>query len=179
MMASIRVRKTVGNARALGLGLLELLLVLAFMAMLMVISYPKLANQYQAIKFSTQGDKLLNLMQVAKLTALLESKAVTVCPTLDAQRCNGNWHQPVMAFIDRNKDGIVNGADKVISQIEGSVWLSSNRTSYHFSLVYLAATTAGTLTLCAKQMQPMQSKAIIVSNVGRLRVEQGYGNDAC
>lgn len=68
-------RKTMG-----GFSLIELMVTLIIVAILMAVAVPGMTDLYRDARLSTQTDALVSLLNSARLEAVKQRKAMTVCP---------------------------------------------------------------------------------------------------
>lgn len=171
--------KCVGSAKQAGFNLVELSLVLALILIMSSASLPKLAELYFKYQSTYQANQLLRFLQSARLFAITHYSSITVCPSLDNIRCSENWSQQIIAFTDDNKNSEVDGFDQILQLNPAISQLSVNRKTLHFFPVFSAANTTATLTLCLEGAGKTWPKALVVSNMGRVRLERKKDKISC
>lgn len=178
-MEAFRLMKCAGSAEQRGFNLIELGIVLAVTLMLTITSHSKLSDLYNKHYLRSQTDQLFVFLQLARQTALQNFTHVTVCPSSDLSNCNTNWSSTLLAFVDDNRNGKIDGEEQVISTMEAIAGLDVNRRLIHFAPMFSAANTTASLTLCKHSNTRQWASAIILSNMGRIRVEQNQSKRSC
>src|SRR5690606_9757720 len=100
--------------RTIGFSLLELLIVMALLAIFAGLAAPG----FQSTLNSREGELLLRTLtthlSLARTSALEHGAIVTVCPSQDGLTCSGNWNAGHIVFRDGNGDRTVNDDDLLI-----------------------------------------------------------------
>ena len=165
------------NMKMKGFSLIELLVVMAIVAILVTLSMPftgKIIEQYQS---KSEQKSLMTLITFARETAMAEGQTVTLCPAVDKIHCTQDWNQPLIVFLDANASNIAEDADKLRRVAEPlrhgtltfAVFPIGNFLQFNedgFSL-----NQNGTFQYCYKD----QSWQIIINRIGRMRVVEGAG----
>ncbi len=172
-MVYFQKMKPVGNAKQLiqGISLIELMVILVLVLTLVGAAYPKLSEQYNRHLVFSSANKLFNFLKQARATAMSKSAYVTVCPSADLIACSHDWQKTIIAFIDETKSGQINVKEPLIFQFEANEKLSSNRAILHLAPIHIAGSTAATITLCSSGESSRWRRAIVISNMGRVRLE--------
>lgn len=169
--------KTVGSVEQKGFSLIELGIVFAVVITLAGLTQPKLTKLYAKHQIQTQANELLFFLQSAKMQSMQQHRYVTVCPTDSKISCDKDWSKPLIAFVDDNRNSQIDGSDEIILTQEATPKLVVNRRVLYFTPVFSAANTTATLKLCGEQMS--LRRAIIISNMGRVRLEQAFNKISC
>ena len=169
--------KTVGSAEHRGFSLIELGIVLVVVMTLAGLMQPKLAELYAKHRIQTQASALLSFFQSVKMLSMQQHNYLTVCPTIDKLHCSRDWSKPLMAFVDENRNSQIDDSDEIMLTQEATPSLVANRRVLHFSPLFNAANTAATLKLCGEKVS--LRRAIIISNMGRVRQEQSLSKISC
>ncbi|MBF0108254.1 MAG: GspH/FimT family pseudopilin [Magnetococcales bacterium] len=130
-----------------GYTLIELLIVLAIVAILVSSASPFLTSILNDNRLASQFNQLLGSLQFARAEAIRRQTSVTVCSSSDGASCGGNWED---GWITLAQGAVV----KSTPELAGNTTLRFNRTggsasdrilfdSRGFSLDY-----SGTWTLC-------------------------------
>lgn len=173
MMVNFKTLKLAGVVDRAGSGfsLLELMVVLAVSLLVGSYAYPSLSQQYLKWQLFNDADKLFYLLKNARVEALSKSVNITVCPSANGKECSKDWSNPIIGFIDPNKRlQLVNSKQLLFS---GKAYdnLTSNRHSLHFSAIHLASNSAASLRFCSSDNNSRWRRAIIISTLGRVRIE--------
>lgn len=172
-----RAMKTVGNAEQAGFSLVELGIVLAVVMTIAGLSQPMLAKLYAKHQIQSQTNVLLFFLQSVKMLAIQQHSYVTVCPSTNKLNCSKDWSKPLIAFINNNRNNQVDDNDEILLVQDGTPRLAVNRNVLHFSPVFSAANTTATLKLCGKSST--LKRALVISNMGRVRLERAFNKISC
>lgn len=90
-----------------GLTLIELVVVLAMVAILVVISFPSLVSLIQRNRVESEVNAMVSSLQLARSEAIKRGQAVSVCASSNGFRClNANvWSGGWLVFVDRDANG--------------------------------------------------------------------------
>lgn len=166
-----------------GFALLELLVVLAVVAVLTSMSAPAMTGLRQQHRLQAQAEGLLGSLQLARSEALRQQQRVTVCARTADERCAspGDWSQGWVVFADGNANAQRDTHEVVLQkrdalpkgfQLEGNT-LVSRYVSYGpegRSQTVSGAFQAGTLTLCSSAST--QAWLLVINALGKPRLEK-------
>ncbi|GAC1390668.1 MAG: hypothetical protein NVSMB34_04500 [Variovorax sp.] len=123
-------------------------------------------------------------MHLARSEAIKRNGRVALCKTVEGVTCatTGGWEQGWIVFSDTNDNGVRDAGEPVIERIEPfpSMRVTGNTpVSKYVSYVGTGRTKligggfqAGTVTVCAEPGTSDEARQIIVSSVGRPRVQK-------
>ena len=154
-----------------GFSLTELLLVLAMLSVLVGIGAPSLGAMQSQAMLRSERDGIFSLFQAGRGLAISHAQAVTVCGSADGVRCElAAWNTGALLFLDRNRNGVVDGADSVIRHhswsSNGAVLVRGNREKTVFAPDGTAGGSNQSVQLCAADA----GVSVVVSNEGRVRI---------
>lgn len=161
-----------------GFTLIELMIVIAIIALILSVGIPQYNDLVMNGRLSTQTNELQGLLQLARSEAATNRVQTLVCGSTDQANCNtNNWEQGVIAF--RNRDGNnVAAADELIRVIPATTNGITIRGA-NGSLRYL---TDGTMTgvqivrICDNR-GVNNSRQIFINTSGQSRTHQGNYDD--
>ena len=159
-----------------GTTLVELLTALAVCAVLATLAAPSFQTLYSDGRRTAAVNGFLHTVFLARSEAIKRAEIVSVCHSIDGQRCDpgGDWSMGWIVFVNRDRDEPPerDAAEPLIFTSAGSsgVSITSNRRAYSFRPVTQAVVN-GTVVFCDARGST-QARAIIISHTGRPRVAQ-------
>ncbi len=103
--------------RAAGVTLLELLAVIAIVAILMAIGVPSYQYINNSYRISSEANGLLGDLEFARAEAIKEGQTVTACVSADGASCalnDSDWQDGWIVFSDIKDDQTVDTGDTVL-----------------------------------------------------------------
>lgn len=159
---------------ATGFSLVELIITLLIAAILLGVGVPSLADSYRHFRADSNIQKIQQHLLFARSHAISYGARITVCP-LDNNLCINQWQQGLTVFIDNGEYGKFEADDKILFQLEAfhhEDTVSYSRSAIRFLPTGLASGTNGTLRYCPGSADSPYSRAVIISNAGRIRLSQ-------
>lgn len=182
---TILVRTRASRRQARGLTLVELMIVVAIVAVLAGSGAPALTATIKSIQLSMASNDLLWSLFMARSEAIKRKTRVAVCKSADGVACNrdGGWHQGWLVFHDTDNDGERGGGEAVIQRypaLGAGLRVTGNLSVARYVSYSPTGTTrlvgggfqAGTITLCRQSVEAADARQIIVSSSGRPRVQK-------
>ncbi|MCL1123047.1 GspH/FimT family pseudopilin [Shewanella surugensis] len=154
-----------------GFTLVELMTILAVATTLVLVAVPSLTAIYHHLRADSNIRHILQTLQLARNQAMNYGYTVTACPLIE-KTCTEDWHQGIDVFFDNDQANKLDGDDKLIYQtgkFNDADFVTFNRTSIRFKTNGMASGTNGTLKYCPGDPSSSYSKAIIISQSGRVR----------
>lgn len=159
-----------------GFTLIELMITLAIAGVLATIGVPSLAHLLARVQDSGAQGALVTSLRHARTVAVMHNTRVLVCPSSDGRHCQAadEWQHGWIVARDRDHDGQPD-ADIPVIAVHGSlhagarVITSTGREQVAFHPNGGAAGTNATFTVC--HARERDGKSVVVSNTGRVRVE--------
>lgn len=157
-----------------GVSLLDLMTVLAVLAVILSIASP-VGNWLAQQQLRSAHSEILLSINYARHLALSTGSPVTVCPLHGGDKCKTPWQGDLTIFVDPNRAlalGEPAGVRKVV-KIPAAIqvqWRGMNPTSsIRFTPTGLTFVSNGTFTVSHSSLE--QSKKIIINRQGRARTE--------
>jgi type IV fimbrial biogenesis protein FimT len=163
-----------------GATLLELMVVLAVLAILVTIGMPSLTSLINASRVTSAANELVSSLHLARSEAIKRGTRAVMCPSATGTSCtDGGWHQGWLVFHDANNNAALDAGEAVILQqpamhegfrLTGNAPVSRyiSYSSTGAAKLVSGAFQAGTLTVC-NASDPSGARKIIVSSTGRPR----------
>lgn len=104
--------------RPSGFTLIELVAVLAVVAILVMIVAPNMRGFIQEQRMRTQVNDFLSDFYLARNEAIRRKTPVTICKTRDSNTCNATvsdpWSPGRLIFVDLNRDGVRDNGEAIL-----------------------------------------------------------------
>jgi type IV fimbrial biogenesis protein FimT len=166
-----------------GLTLIELVFVLAVVAILATIGLPAMASFVAESRVTAKTNLTMAHLQFARQAAVTHRTNVVACPSDDQNSCSGDnrWDRGWVIFIDRDNDRQADTASdvlRVVAPKEELLLHSAGRHRVRFQPSGAAYGTNLTIRVCDPRKQA-EARAIVVSNPGRVRVRRDLRDSEC
>ncbi|MBK1699940.1 GspH/FimT family pseudopilin [Thiococcus pfennigii] len=169
------------HTRPHGLTLLELLMAIALIGILLSIGAPTFADLVARNRMAVAVNALIAHLQFTRSEAIKRGVPVQLCPSADGATCTGGqaWHLGYIVTTDEKDPAArlrVGGALD-----PNAIQIRSNR----YRVIYQPLGTAGgsnqTFLFCDQRAAATvdDHRKVVLSNVGRPRVETPSGEDPC
>jgi type IV fimbrial biogenesis protein FimT len=151
--------------------LIELLTIVAIVGVLASIAMPRFIELVNNNRMTTQFNELIASLSYARSEAIKRNMSVTVCKSNDGSMCGGDWHNGWIVFVDKDKNGVVDATDELLSKygaLTAGSLLTFARNRVTYSNKGLAIGYTGKFLLCDSRGNNYR-KGLVVSNTGRVR----------
>ncbi|RYD15040.1 MAG: prepilin-type N-terminal cleavage/methylation domain-containing protein [Lysobacteraceae bacterium] len=159
-----------------GFTLVELLMVLAIVAVLSTLAAPAFGSFIGRTQARTARNVLETSLNQARIAAVNHGGHVVVCPSLDAEHCarTTTWHQGWILYVDLDHDRVRADHEPLLAvgQVHASgvaIVSSSGRVVLDYRPDGSAAGTNLTLTICDRRSGASGASTVVVSPSGRVR----------
>ena len=165
-----------------GFTLIELMVVLAVVAVLQTLAAPAFSGAVTSIRLTTAVNSLLSSLLLARSEAIKRNSRVVVCRSTSGNACasSSGWEQGWIVFHDANNNAALDPGESVIAReqaLPNLVRLRGNApvASYvSYTPVGSASYTsgafqAGTFTVCIQSESSGDARQIVISASGRPR----------
>lgn len=181
-----RLYRANSSASQNGFTLIELVIVMAIMAILMPVGIFKLNGVLDSLKLTAASNSLLAHMHLARSEAIKRNGRVVLCKSEGGIVCSaaGGWEQGWIVFDDANDNGQKDGTETLLARegrLSSGLKLTGNlNLASYVSFASNGATKlaggggfqAGTLTICKFSTQASEARQVIINAVGRPRVQK-------
>ncbi len=159
-----------------GFTLVELLMVLAIVAVLSTLAVPAFGAFIGRTQARTARNVLETSLNQARIAAVNHGGHVVVCPSLDAAHCARatTWHQGWILYVDLDHDRVRADHEPLLAvgQVHArgvAIVSSSGRLVLDYRPDGSASGTNLTLTVCDRQSGAGGASTVVVSPSGRVR----------
>jgi type IV fimbrial biogenesis protein FimT len=159
-----------------GFTLIELMMVLAIVAVLLTLALPAFGKLVGRTHAQVARSQLITALNQARIAAVNRGARVVACPSSDQVRCDRStqWHHGWLVFTDLDRDGDRSDGETVITvtqtQPHGVAILGTRgRPRVDFLPDGSASGSNLSLTLCDRATGIAGASAVIVSQSGRVR----------
>jgi len=170
---------------ARGFTLVELLMVVAIIAILCGASVPAMTNLIRSAALTSATNDLFASFTLARSEAVKRNSRVVVCKSNNGASCAtaGGWEQGWIVFHDSNNNGTRETGEHLVQHtqaLSSDLRLSGNLNVSRY-VSYAAsgsaklssgAFQAGTITLCNVSTRATDARQIIMNSSGRPRVQK-------
>lgn len=164
---------------AKGFTLIELMVVIAIMAILLSLAVPSMSRFLAQWQLKSAVNAFSGSMRQARSEAIKSTRMVTVCPKVaNAENCAGNvgdWVNGWVVYLDLNNNGQKDANEQVLQVKDGvagmnTVTVTGGRTAFSFMPSGLLRSQAGNMTFTPSNAE-VNAKQVVISATGRMRVQ--------
>jgi type IV fimbrial biogenesis protein FimT len=145
-----------------------------------MVGIPSYKSVIQEQHAKNKTNQLYSLLQHARSLAINSRGYVTICPSSTNIMCSNNWKDPLIVFLDHNKNEKVENQEQISNihemidtqEEELSLKAAAGRKYIQFNQHGLINSTNGRLNFCYKDSDYHQyNRSLIISLSGRVRIE--------
>ncbi|WP_439113191.1 GspH/FimT family pseudopilin [Hydrogenophaga sp.] len=165
-----------------GFTLVELMTVVAILAVILSLAFPSMARLLEGTRLRTLSNDWLDHLRLTRSEAIRRGQRVVMCAAASDSACSAGsgWHQGWLVFEDTNNNAWLDGGEAVVRyrQSAPTGWSMTGNTPVARYVSYdpLGATRmingafqAGTVTICRVGATGAEARRIAVNSVGRPR----------
>ncbi|SCX73954.1 GspH/FimT family pseudopilin [Variovorax sp. EL159] len=182
---------TLSHRRQTAFSLVELMVVVALVAILVAVATPSLVGLIQSNRVTAEVNSFVGDLQYARSEAIKQGVPVSVCASSDGLTCLGTntWQSGWIVFVDLDGSGTVNAGDTVLRKrpawVGGDTFAAApsiSAVTYSrdgFANLPVAATGASiVLALHTAPVNASATRCVSINRVGHQTVVPG-GTGAC
>ena len=168
-----------------GFTLIELLIVLAIASILAGTALPSFSGLIRSVRLSSATNNLFSSILLARSEAAKRRARVALCKSLDGKTCavSGAWEQGWIVFHDANNNGSRDASEQIVERVAAmpaGMRVSGNLNVAKYvsyaptgeTKMASGAFQAGTVTVCNVSSKAGDARQIVISAVGRPRVQK-------
>lgn len=165
-----------------GFTLIEALFVLAILGIMLSLASPALDAFSARNQAKTTMQKLAGIIRLSRNHAVNHQQTTIMCPSQNGQHCQGDWHDGILVFEDRNHN-LQADAQEVILYFnapfikQGSLEWTALRPYLAFSEQGLPKGTIGSFIYCPANKKNEHAHALIMSFSGKFRLAEDKNGD--
>lgn len=161
-----------------GFTLAEIAITLAMVMLLSAWAVPGLRTVLDSSRVTAASNHFLGLIETSRSLAMARHRPVTLCASADAKHCNRDRGDYLLAFEDRNANGVMDEAEPVMASEQlfrgGDFWLVwrdfRQTTFLRWAPEGHTDSLNGTFTLCNVRRNDRLLRQIVINRAGRARV---------
>jgi type IV fimbrial biogenesis protein FimT len=157
-----------------GFNLIELLIILAILAVLVNLALPGLAQSVERNQARVAINEIKRAITLTRYTAINNGVITTLCRSNDGRNCGGQWQQGFIVFTDSNADRVINGNDRLIRIFpeladSGTLKFRAFQNKQYLQMTPQGFTNYqnGNFTFCPKSNDVSLAQQVIVNRSGR------------
>ena len=166
-----------------GFTLVELMVVVAVVAILQSLAAPAFSDMVSSVKQTTAINSLFSSLILARSEAIKRNSRAVLCKSANGTTCTttGGWEQGWIVFHDANNNADLDTGEAILSREQAQsklIRLTGNSPVANYVSYTPMGTTsytsgafqAGTLTVCTESATPVNALQIVISSAGRPRM---------
>lgn len=164
--------------------LIELLITLLILSILLAVGLPDLTSVVANKKSNDTIKRVKQAVETAKVSAIVNSRIVTLCKSQDGEKCGGSWEDGIITFTDDNGDRTINQDDKLIRyftfpEAQGSIhWRAfQNRQYLQITSQGFTRFQNGNFTYCPFNRKNYLARQLVVNRTARVRYSMDTNGD--
>ena len=159
-----------------GFTLIELMMVLAIVAVLLMLAVPAFGKLIGSTHGNAARSQLETALNQARIAAVSRGSHVIACPSSGASRCDRStqWQHGWLVFADPDRDGQRSDDEPVIAVTQAqpagvAILSTAGRLKVDYRPDGSAWGSNLTLTLCARATGTAGASTVVVNQIGRVR----------
>ena len=166
-----------------GYTLIEMLVTIAIVGVILFFTQANLNDWLKMQQAKRVTQELIHLIHTSRNFAITSRRAFTLCGSSNGLSCDNQWHNGALLFEDANRNGLVEGADRITRYAPFNAkavlqWQGfGNGQRLTFENMGISSASNGSFTYCDLSKEAKYSRQVIVSRGGRARLSLDKNND--
>ncbi len=172
-------RCTTNIKRQRGVTLLEMMIVLAIVAIVMTVVAPSVNTILNKNSITAEINSISGAVQFGRFAAIDNNATVVICPSKNYESCTSTWNDPKIVFLDSNDNGARESDETLLVSTDpasSSNVITGPATSIKF-FDSGAANMLASIVICPTSKDKTLARALNVNLQGRVRVSKDSDNN--
>ena len=159
--------------RAKGFTLVELMIVVAVIAVLASMAFPSFQASIRSNRVATASNELLASLALARTEAIRSTRGGAVCTTTDGANCGGSWNDGWLVWTDTNGNQALDAGEPIVRHVQNSQKLAFNGSVNLIAFDNRGRSVAGAASIGLKPYDvATPARCINLSAAGQTRLEK-------
>jgi type IV fimbrial biogenesis protein FimT len=159
---------------ARGVTLVEMIISVAIAAILSGLAVPAMHGVLRRQRVNTSFRSLVESIHATRMLSIERQRRALLCPSRDGRHCSGDsgWEHGWLVALDSNHDGQPDAQPQIVHAAQHGVHIqaSRGRSRIYYHPDGSAPGSNLTLRVCPVTDIPARVDAVVISNVGRVRI---------
>lgn len=161
--------------RAKGFTLVELMIVIAIMAVLAAIAFPSFQGSMRSNRVATTSNELMAAFALARSEAIRGKYGAGVCTSANGTDCGGTWNDGWLVWTDSpaGTSGVYDAGETVVRAIKPNRQMTMTGSAAVLGFDGRGRSIAGAKTFGVKPKDyATPARCLVLSATGQVRIEQ-------
>lgn len=161
-------------SKAKGFTLVELMTVVAIIAILLVIALPSFQSSLRSNRVATTANELMASVALARSEAIRSRDRGVICTSTNGETCDGDWNSGWMVWSDVDNSGTVNGTETVVRYVQGKPQLLMAGSVTRMAFDGRGRVVSGGQAVSVRPADAAEPlRCVVIGPTGQTRITQG------